>query len=246
MTIYLAVCDDNIADRKQLERLLEREKDTRLHRDNDVIYIDSFGNKDALISTPVKYDMFIMDVTSGSENAMDIAKELRAGGIPAPIVLMSSSVDYTSFVNAPKDIVFINKPVSSGQVEHLIDVAKGWAAKKPILMEIRGSHETIFIPHEDLIRAIPRKTHVEVALTEGRYIEVPGTMNDFLRYASSYNCFLMCKKVLVNMHQIVGCKDNAMVMSNGESFSYSIFQAKRLVAALANYAGSSHSKESIR
>ncbi len=59
MTIYLAICDNNIADRKQLERLLEREKDRRLRENNDVLYIDSFGSEEALLATPVKYDIFL-------------------------------------------------------------------------------------------------------------------------------------------------------------------------------------------
>jgi hypothetical protein len=45
MTIYIAVCDNNIADRKQLERLLEREKDKRLMENYDVLYIDSFWSE---------------------------------------------------------------------------------------------------------------------------------------------------------------------------------------------------------
>ena len=48
MGTYIAVCDDNMADRKQMERLLGRESDIRLN-DTGVLYIDSYGSEDALL-----------------------------------------------------------------------------------------------------------------------------------------------------------------------------------------------------
>ena len=95
MTIYVAICDNNIADRKQTERLLEREKDKRLHDCGDVLYIDSFGSEEALMATPIRYDIFFIDVTESSANGMDVAKRLRLKGIIAPIVLCQSTVSYT-------------------------------------------------------------------------------------------------------------------------------------------------------
>ena len=42
--MHLAVCDDNIADRKQMERLLGRESDRRLNT-TGVLYVDSFETR---------------------------------------------------------------------------------------------------------------------------------------------------------------------------------------------------------
>ena len=53
--MHLAVCDDNIADRKQMERLLGRESDRRLNT-TGILYMDSFGNKEAILTTPMIYD----------------------------------------------------------------------------------------------------------------------------------------------------------------------------------------------
>ena len=56
--MHIAVCDDNVADRKQLERLLKRESDKRA-ASTGIIYTDSFGNSTALLSNPMQYDAFI-------------------------------------------------------------------------------------------------------------------------------------------------------------------------------------------
>ena len=44
--MHLAVCDDHLVDRKQMERLLGRESDRRIHT-TGVLYIDSFGSQES-------------------------------------------------------------------------------------------------------------------------------------------------------------------------------------------------------
>ena len=47
--MHLAVCDDNIADRKQTERLLGRQSDRIFKETGERIYIDSYGNVEAFM-----------------------------------------------------------------------------------------------------------------------------------------------------------------------------------------------------
>ena len=68
MALYIAVCDDNAADRKQIERLLDR------------------GNKDSLMKTPNRYNLFLITATADSElNGITIANEIKQAGIDALI-----------------------------------------------------------------------------------------------------------------------------------------------------------------
>ena len=68
--MHIAVCDDNIADRKQMERLLGRASDRRLHT-TGVLYIDSYGNVEAVMRSPMLYDAFFIDMTSGPVKKTD-------------------------------------------------------------------------------------------------------------------------------------------------------------------------------
>ena len=56
--MHVAICDDNVADRKHLERLLSRESDKRAGTTN-ILYIDSYGDKDYFLKnqTPLKYNI---------------------------------------------------------------------------------------------------------------------------------------------------------------------------------------------
>ncbi len=235
MTIYLAICDNNAADRKQLERLLSREKDKRLADNYDVMYIDSFGSEEALMSTPIKYDIFFVDITEGATNGMEIAKKLRARGITAPIVLCESTINYTSYVNAPDDIIYIEKPIKAGQVSHLTDVALEWARRKTPLIEARCQKETRFIKYDELVRAYPLDSFLtRLCLASDEYIDISDSISSFAKQLRTYGCFVMCKKDLVNIYHIRSSTDKGFRLSNGDIVSYSFGQRRMIIKTMAD------------
>ena len=92
--MHIAVCMDVAADRKQLERLLGRSADRRLALCPDVpYYVQSYGNKDALLARPFMYDLFFIDLHYADINSVELIRELRAQGVIATIVLCPGSVD---------------------------------------------------------------------------------------------------------------------------------------------------------
>lgn len=235
MTIYLAVCDNNIADRKQLERLLEREKDKRLQENYDVLYIDSFGSEEALMTTPVKYDIFFVDITEGASNGMEIAKRLRLRGIAAPIVLCQSSINYTSYVNAPEDIIYIEKPLTKGQISHLVDVAIEWAKRRTPLIEARCQKDTRFIQYDELIRAIPlEKFLTRLCLASGEYLDATDSVNSIGKQLETYGCFIRCKKDIVNIYHIESAIEHGFKLTNQDIVYYSYLQKNRIIKTMAD------------
>jgi len=235
MTIYIAICDDNPADRKQTERLLGREKDARLSTKGDVLYIESFGSSEALFKTPVKYDLFIIDVSSQTPHGMDIAKSLRSRGILAPIALLSSKIDYKSFSNEPERISHLEKPISAGQISHLVDIAEDWNLRKPKLLEIHGKNDTIFLRHEELVRIKQKSNCIEVSVNDGSTIEIPDTLKHFSRDLSAYSCFVPCKNAIVCIHHIIGFDGRNVLLTNGESYVLKLNRRKALLNSFINY-----------
>ena len=86
--MHIAVCDDNVADRKQLERLLKRESDKRA-ASTGIIYTDSFGNSTALLSNPMQYDAFYIDMclTEGTTGT-DVVNALTAQGTLTGLIVL--------------------------------------------------------------------------------------------------------------------------------------------------------------
>ncbi|MBR6159269.1 MAG: hypothetical protein IKQ40_03115 [Lachnospiraceae bacterium] len=235
MTIYVAVCDNNAADRKHTERLLGREKDKRLHENNDVLYIDSFGSEEALLTTPVRYDIFFIDITEGSSNGMEIAKKLRQRGITAPIVLCQSTINYDSYVNAPEDIIYLEKPINAGQISHLTDVALEWAGHRTPLIEVRCQKDTRFIKHDELVRATPIDSFLtRLCLSNGEFLDMTDPIRSLEQQCDTYGCFIKCKKDLVNIYHILSADGSAFKLTNGDVVSYSFRQRKDIIQTIAS------------
>ena len=104
--MHLAICDDHMADRKQMERLLGRESDRRLNT-TGVLYVDSFGSKESILVTPMIYDAIFMDMTEDGCDAMELSHMLRADGTDVPIVFCCDKVDYRKSKNLPDNALFL-------------------------------------------------------------------------------------------------------------------------------------------
>ena len=159
--MHISVCDDNIADRKQMERLLERASDRRIHT-TGVFYIDSYGNVDAVMRSPMLYDAFFIDMTSGPVNGFQLARRLIDAGVTAPIVLCISTINYRAIIDAaiaevPEDaaeksnhdilrwklksqIQYLNKPIRVAELDEMLDYAIDQKAKTIPTIELRGEH----------------------------------------------------------------------------------------------------------
>lgn len=107
--MHIAICDDNMADRKQLERLLKKEAQVYAS-ESEPLYVDSYGNSDALLKSPMLYDVFLVDMCHGTTTGVDIYNNLRAYGVSAPVVLCSSLIRYQD-KELPDDVLFWTNPL---------------------------------------------------------------------------------------------------------------------------------------
>lgn len=149
--MHLAICDDQIADRKQMERLLGRESDRRIAT-SGVLYVDSFGSKNSILTTPMIYDAVFMDMVEDCD-AVELANMLRADGTTAPIVFCCGKINYRNAANLPDNVFFIDKPILVKDLTKIIDqllVIKNSQVKK---LEFRNRTETFYLLEEDLFYA---------------------------------------------------------------------------------------------
>ncbi|MCR5848778.1 MAG: hypothetical protein K6G75_11785 [Lachnospiraceae bacterium] len=120
--MHIAVLDDNIADRKQLERLLDRESDRRIQTTGN-LYIDSYGSVDALMLAPKKqYDFFLIDLKGPVFDSVKIINDLLAQGIQVPICLMRSENELEG-TDKPEGLLYIEKPIRVADLTAVIDKA---------------------------------------------------------------------------------------------------------------------------
>lgn len=233
MALYIAICDDNIAQRKQTERLLNREKDARLKNSGEVLYIDSFGSSEALLKTPIKYDMFMIDVTSESQNGMDIAITLRDKGIIAPIVMISSTIKYIDIAPELSHLYHVDVPLSQNTISLMIDKAIEWSNSKPALIEIRCNNITHYVSPSDIVRAdFLQGLLTKVTTVDGHVIEMTDSLVNFYKMCSIYSKYLFLGKTVINPMYVDSVKGNTIMLKDGSSVRCGLFAKKRVKSML--------------
>lgn len=229
--MHIAICDDNVADRKQLERLLKRESDRR-SRTTGILYADSFGNAPALLSNPMQYDVFYIDMCrTDGVCGLDVVNGLLSKGVNAPIVMCCSLVNYRE-LELPSNVIFLDKPIRTEELSRSIDHALSIKSEAPSLIELREDKDTYYVTEPDIVYAIEEGMYVTVTLTDGRKINMVSTAMNFFAQIEMYASFFApTPKIIVNGRHISSLRLRRIVMKDG-----SVFKASRRCMQYARYA----------
>lgn len=201
--MHIAVCDDNVIDRNQMERLLKRESESRA-KDSIQIYTDSFGNAVALLSNPMQYDLFYIDMckTEGI-TGHKVVKSLLAKGIKAPIVMCCSDIDYRT-ETYPENVSFLNKPIKPDELSASIDQALAIQSKAVPLIELRlDSGETIYVTEPEICFITVSGRNLLVAMSEKRSALINTNLENFYPQIESFPAFAFANnKTIINVRYI--------------------------------------------
>lgn len=220
--MHVAICDDNIADRKQLERLLQRESDARISS-TGVLYIDSFGNDTALFGAPMTYDLYFIDMTEGDKNGLEVAWELRKSGVFSPIVLCNSSIYYPSFRNQPENIFHLEKPLKVAEIKEKLDISLAMKNQKVHTIEIRCEKCTKYIQPCDIVYVVPSNHLSLIHCQDGAVIDMFGSLNEFYYLVEQEEKFIFARKnMIVNIDYISSVTLTKLKLTTGDSFSIHI------------------------
>lgn len=230
--MHIAICDDNIADRKHLERLLSRESDKR-QGTPDILYVDSYGDWDNFFHNPFLYDMFFIDMVSQPDLAKKMVLKLREMDINAPIVMYSSKIDYESVDGLPQDIVFMKKPYIPEPLPELLKLGDA---------HVIGHIETIPLHCPDVLHAVAirdifyiyttKENRFMLCLKNGSLIEIKEDIGALQLALAPYHEFMrITKKVIVNLKLVTLITPFSIMMQDYKEFYYSPFRYKEMKEA---------------
>lgn len=216
--MHVAVCDDNIADRKQMERLLGRESDRRAKL-TEGLYIDSYGNENALLRSPMQYDIFYIDMCKSEEcTGTQIARKLCDIGVQVPIYMCCSDLDYR-LESFPENVFFLDKPI---KVEHLIaslDKAYEWKLSAIPRIELRDDTDTYYLTAEDILYTIGAGKHSKVYLQDGRIIQVTSSTENLYSQWMRHKVFLLLSgNTIINQSHVARTGLLSLTMKDGKRF----------------------------
>ncbi|MBR6380179.1 MAG: hypothetical protein IKS07_00695 [Lachnospiraceae bacterium] len=221
--MHIAICDDNVADRKQLERLLGRESDARKDT-TGLLYLDSYGNETAILAHPMVYDVFFIDMchTSGT-SSLTVVRELLEKGVSAPFVLCCSEVDYRT-QDFPEDTLFLDKPIRVEDLRRVLDHAQQLKDSAEKTIELREEKETHYVFEAEILYAVENGNYTDVYLTSGAVVKTFGKAELFFgAIEAEHDAFIMAsQRVVLNCRHIDGFRfPHTAVMEDGASFKVS-------------------------
>ncbi|MBO6111754.1 MAG: hypothetical protein J6P45_01735 [Lachnospiraceae bacterium] len=234
MSLFIAILDDEPADRKQSERLLSRERDVRI-KNNEVIYFDTYGSKDALLPYCSKYDLFLIDISHSTQDGMMAAVDLTEHGAKGRMVLASSRIDYKAKYGAHEDFIFIEKPLYQKHFSELIDIAYKHKEKQAPRIELRGEKDTIYVEPDEIIYLRAQKYYTIVALTGDRTFHLSESLQQIGHFLDRRMFLDLDAKTTINLKHVISRNGNSFKMSDNAVLKFNIFNKSRIKKAWELY-----------
>ncbi|MCR5476903.1 MAG: DNA-binding response regulator, partial [Lachnospiraceae bacterium] len=156
-----------------LERLLDRESDRR-KGEQGLLYIDSYGNPDALLTHPMQYDAFFIDMChTPGVSGLQVAAALTEQGVTVPFIMCSSDVDYSA-QDIPGHVIHLEKPILVAKLRETLEIAQHLSDTAEKKIELREDWASHYVSAEEILYAFAKGNRTHVYLTEGRIFKIFG------------------------------------------------------------------------
>ncbi len=233
--MYIALADSSVGDRKQMERLLERESDRRAHS-SGVFYIETFGSTDALLKSPTIYDAYFLDVTDPDGDSYDIAKMIRNKGILSPIVFCISTIDYRQRGEELPGSMYLNKPVRVAELTSLIDEILDKKEKEHVpTIEFRDNKESFYLGEKDIAYMQGEDYKITIHLTDGSVRVANGFIDNVWKNLVSFDCFFpVNKKTIVNRASVEDITGLYVILRDKTKIPINLMHRKTIVDSLSS------------
>lgn len=226
--MYVAVIAENIADRKHMERLLDRVSDTIMHTAGN-LYIESFGDANSIGPVAHKYSMFFLDFQTDTELMGAIMDKLTECSVPENKIIICQPEDaQIPLPLSSKDYLTVQKPLRMEQLtEVVLKVHQTELDAKVPTLEIRSEEQTTYIPISNIIYAEEEGHQVHIHLTEGKEIIMLGNIMDFAREVDFCGEFITYKKGFSYNSAFEKSKSFSQItLTTGKKFTLSILDKK--------------------
>lgn len=220
--MHIAVLDDNVADRNQMNRLLTRASDANRGTEIEEYYIDLFGSIESLMPKTAMYDAIFIDMVTEDIKGHEIAERIFNQGVSAKIVLCISKINYKDVVSAElkDEFLYINKPIKVPELNEILYICDAKRMKKEPKIELRTKGETIYIKYSDFYYAKALEMgKTIVTLTNGDNLVVLKDISAFRGDMSPYDFIKSINlDTIVSMKHVKKLSTLKVIMDDGTEF----------------------------
>ena len=222
--MHVAICDDNVADRKHLERLLSRESDKRAGTPN-ILYVDSYGEKCTFLANPLKYNLIFMDMSSEPGIVEFILEHLDEMGYHAPLILYSDKIDYTKIPNLPDYVVHAKKPYIPDPLPDFLALGDANVVGHVISVNVHTNSVVSSIPKYMIMYAVEENNTCTLYLTDGTSMKVEEKIEELRQIFEPFEEFERVNtKSIVNFKYVTAVMPISVMMQDSKEFKISLLR----------------------
>ncbi|WP_042276582.1 LytR/AlgR family response regulator transcription factor [[Clostridium] dakarense] len=229
----IAICEDEIIQANQLERLFRKYE----KNENVVFNIDKFSSGELLIDNGYdKYDIIVLDIKMEKINGIEVAKIIRKTNENIKLMFVTAMEKYWPEGYNVNAFRYIVKPIDENkfyeEINNIINAVN--KTKAFITINNDGNLKTISINNIKYLEILHRKVHINTI--SGVY-----TSNQTLRYWNkklySYGFANPHSSYLVNMKYVTGISKEKVTLLDGETIYVSQRKYKDFKNRFIKYIG---------
>lgn len=203
--MYVAICDDSANDRKSLRRAL------RAFATEKGLGMEIASTEDGVVLLAMEpeilseIELFFLDIYMERSNGFNVAKALRAKGVTAPIVFLTSSPDFAVQSYEVEAFSYLLKPAPQNKVKSLME--RFFQCYRPRSIFLAGR---LFV-QEDIVFAESNLKNVTLHFRDGTSARVREKL-DTVEQQLEGSSFLRChQSYLVNLHHVRGVENESFL-----------------------------------
>ena len=227
--MHVAVCMDQYAYRKHMERLLGRASD-QMSAAHGVLFVDTYGSPDSLMHKLRSYDLFFLDLQSSELNGFELMLKLRAAQVTVPIILVTSpEMDYRSMAReyllsglsfGDGLLEFLDQPIAMDDLKRCLLFGHRALRDATPTIELRSEKETLYVIREEIIYAEAEGLGSTVTLTGSRQIHVDLSIDNLYENISNHTVFYqLSNKMILNTAYLASIGFCSVTLQNGKKIS---------------------------
>ena len=236
--MHIAVLDDDVASRKQMERLLERASDANKKNGLEGYYIDSYGAFDSLHSKAAMYDAIYIDIVDSDMKGHESAKSILNSGIQGKIILCISSLNYREIISSEdaEQFLFIDKPVNTEELNNTLSICEENRKNREPQIEIRTKDETLYVKYNEFLYAKALVAGKTTIVLKGRKDTIYYKDISMVRKAITEYPFMIAvnKDTVISTYHIDRVTSFHVHMDDGTSFPISLKMSSALKKIVKN------------
>ena len=214
--MYIAVCDDQPEELKDLTELLGAWETDR----GTPVRVKSFRSAAALLDAArhERFTLYLLDIMMPGLNGMDAAREIRGFDKAADIIFLTSSPGFAYDSYSVKALEYLLKPIRTKTLYPILDRLELRERRPQEALTLRTGGIIVRVPFSQLTYVEVNGKHLYFNMADGSVHEVSASLKEYSGALLARPEFMRVhRSYIVNMYQVEKLSQTGAVTFSGKT-----------------------------